>query len=481
MRIAIIGTGYVGLVTGACFAQAGHRVTCVDVDRSKIDLLNKGQVPIYEPGLSELIAQGRRRRALNFSSDARAVAKGVDAVFLAVGTPSIVQDGSADLTNLYDATREIAPALRDGCMVVIKSTVPVGTGEEVQRLIQSLRPDLDFDVASNPEFLRAGCAIEDFKMPDRVVIGVDSERALDALICLYCEMGIEPTRVVATQRRAAELIKYAANGFLATKIAFINEIADLCEKVDARVGDVALGIGLDCRIGRHFLNAGPGFGGSCFPKDARALAKAGKEHGAPMRIIEAVLASNDMRKRSIADKIQAASGGDLRGKTIALLGLTFKAGTDDMRDAPSIALAEALVEGGATVQAYDPVGIERARPLLPDCVRYYRTALDAAQGASAAVIVTEWDEFRHIDLARLKRKMVAPLLIDLRNILSEEHLTRMGYKYCAVGNGTSPSPERALQVGIRSWSKPQVGTYRTKAEITKRAPISVDQKIVAAE
>ena len=327
MRIAIIGTGYVGLVTGACFAQTGHRVTCVDVDQPKINLLNKGKMPIYEPGLSELITKGRQQKALDFSSDARAVAASTEAVFLAVGTPSSGQDGSADLTNLYEAIREIAPALQDGCLVVIKSTVPVGTGEEVQRLIESLRPELDFDVASNPEFLRAGCAIQDFKMPDRVVIGADSERALDALSGLYCAMGIEPTRVVATQRRAAELIKYAANGFLATKIAFINEIADLCEKVDARVGDVALGIGLDCRIGRQFLNAGPGFGGSCFPKDARALAKAGAEHGTPMRIIEAVLASNETRKRSIAAKIRAASGGDLQGKTIALLGLTFKAGT----------------------------------------------------------------------------------------------------------------------------------------------------------
>src|SRR5207237_1394032 len=290
----------------------------------KINLLNKGKMPIYEPGLSELITKGRQQKALDFSSDARAVAASTEAVFLAVGTPSSGQDGSADLTNLYEAIREIAPALQDGCLVVIKSTVPVGTGEEVQRLIESLRPELDFDVASNPEFLRAGCAIQDFKMPDRVVIGADSERALDALSGLYCAMGIEPTRVVATQRRAAELIKYAANGFLATKIAFINEIADLCEKVDARVGDVALGIGLDCRIGRQFLNAGPGFGGSCFPKDARALAKAGAEHGTPMRIIEAVLASNETRKRSIAAKIRAAGGGDLQGTPIAVLVLEFK-------------------------------------------------------------------------------------------------------------------------------------------------------------
>jgi len=481
MRIGIIGTGYVGLVTGACFAQAGHRVTCVDVDRSKIDLLNKGEVPIFEPGLSELITQGRRRRMLGFSSDARAVAAGADAVFLAVGTPSRSMDGAADLTNLFSATSEIAPALRDGSLVIVKSTVPIGTGEQVQRLIQHLRPDLDFDVASNPEFLRAGCAIEDFRMPDRVIIGVDTERALEVLTCLYCEMGIEPARVIATQRRAAELIKYAANGFLATKIAFINEIADLCEAVDARVGDVALGMGLDGRIGGQFLNAGPGFGGSCFPKDARALAMAGKEHGAPMRIIEAVLASNDQRKRSIADKIRQGVGGDLRGKIIALLGLTFKAGTDDMRDAPSIALAQALVEGGATVHAYDPVGIERARVLLPERVRYHRTALDAARGASAAVIVTEWDEFRRIDLGRLKRTMAAPLLIDLRNMLSKEQLGRLGIKYIGIGNGASRPGDLERQVAIPNWSKPHIGGYGTTTKSPKRPGISLDQKILAAE
>jgi UDPglucose 6-dehydrogenase len=476
MRIAIIGTGYVGLVTGACFAQAGHRVTCVDVDRPKIKLLNKGKMPIYEPGLSELITMGRQHKALGFSSDAPAVAASTEAVFLAVGTPSSGQDGSADLTNLYEAVREIAPALQDGCLVVIKSTVPVGTGEEVQRLIESLRPELDFDVASNPEFLRAGRAIDDFKMPDRVVIGADSERALDALTGLYCAMGIEPRRVVATQRRAAELIKYAANGLLATKIAFINEIADLCEKVDARVGDVALGIGLDCRIGRQFLDAGPGFGGSCFPKDARALAKAGEEHGTPMRIIEAVLASNEMRKRSIAAKIRAASGGDLQGKIIALLGLTFKAGTDDMREAPSIDLVQALIEDGAIVHAYDPVGIERAKPLLPECVRYHRTAMDAASGAAAAVIVTEWDEFRHLDLARLKRRMAEPLLIDLRNMLSAEHVTGAGFKYCAIGNGISPSRDHAFKV----WSKPRAATYRTGNGTSRRPSISLNPKVVAA-
>jgi UDPglucose 6-dehydrogenase len=449
MRIAMIGTGYVGLVTGACFAEAGHRVTCVDVDRAKVTMLRAGSVPIYEPGLAEIIADGRRRKRLDFSLDAKAAVARADAVFIAVGTPSRESNGHADLSNLTAAIAATAPALRRGCLVVIKSTVPVGTGDQVQHMIERMRPGLDFEVASNPEFLRAGCAIADFKSPDRVVIGAESAWSLAVLSNLYRAMGIDGGRIVATQRRSAELIKYAANGFLATKIAFINEIADLCENVDARVGDVALGIGLDCRIGRQFLDAGPGFGGSCFPKDARALAKTGEDRGTPMRIIETVLASNDRRKHSMAGKVRAATGGDLRGKRIALLGLTFKADTDDMRDAPSIALAQALVEGGATVHAYDPVGIERARPLLPESVRYHRTAFDAAHRADVAVVVTEWDEFRRMDLARLKREMAAPLLVDLRNIFSEEQLRRGGFKYFGIGNGSSSSHDHAAD----GWSR----------------------------
>jgi UDPglucose 6-dehydrogenase len=462
----MIGTGYVGLVTGACFAEAGYRVTCVDVDRAKIATLNKGKVPIYEPGLAEIIEEGRRKNTLEFSAEPAAIAATADTIFLAVGTPSKESDGHADLSNLDHAVAEIAPALRRGCLVVIKSTVPVGTGDRIEAMIGRLRPDLDFDVASNPEFLRAGSAIMDFKTPDRVVIGAQSERASALLMKLYGAMGVADSRIVATQRRSAELIKYAANGFLATKIAFINEIADLCENVEARVGDVALGIGLDRRVGRQFLNAGPGFGGSCFPKDGRALVKTGEDFGTPMRIIETVLASNERRKRSIADKIREASGGDLRGRKIALFGLTFKADTDDMRDAPSIALAHALIEGGAAVHAYDPVGIECARPLFPASVRYYSTAFAAARGAHAAVIVTEWNEFRHIDLSRLKREMATPLLIDLRNIFPEEQMRRSGFKYYGVGNGIFSLDHRTLRPEV--WSKLRTKIRRAREESGKQ-------------
>jgi UDPglucose 6-dehydrogenase len=439
MKIAMIGTGYVGLVTGACFAQTGHQVTCSDVDCAKVAMLNSGEVPIYEPGLVEIIAEGRRNATLRFSSKVQATVAAAEAVFLTVGTPSIASDGHADLSSLYQAIGDIAPALRPGCLVVVKSTVPVGTGDEIDDMIRKLRPGLAFEVASNPEFLRAGCAITDFTAPERVVIGAESDQASTTLRRLYIAMGIGSTRIITTQRRSAELIKYAANGLLATKIAFINEIADLCESVGARVGDVALGIGLDSRIGKQFLSPGPGFGGSCFPKDAKALAKAGQEHGTPMRIIEAVLASNERRKRSNAAKVQAAGGGDLREKTIALFGLTFKAGTDDVRDSPSIALAHALVEGGATVHAYDPVGNERARPLLPECVRYHATAMEAARGAHIAVVVTEWDEFRELDFTILKQRMVTPLLVDLRNMFSKEELARCGFQYWSVGRGNSSS------------------------------------------
>jgi UDPglucose 6-dehydrogenase len=445
MRIGIIGTGYVGLVTGACFAQAGHLVTCVDVDRSKVAMLNKGEVPIYEPGLAEVIAEGRREKTLHFSADPKAAAAAADIIFIAVGTPSKESDGHADLSNLYRAVREVGPVLRRGCLIVIKSTVPVGTCDKIAGVIESLRSDSAFEVASNPEFLRAGCAIHDFKVPDRVVIGAQSESALATLRRLYHDMGIENSRIVATERRSAELIKYAANGFLATKIAFINEIADLCENVDARVADVAMGIGLDRRIGRQFLDAGPGFGGSCFPKDARALARIGEDHGTPMRIIEAVLASNNLRKQSIAAKVRAAGGGDLRGKKVALFGLTFKPGTDDMRDAPAITLAQALVDGGAAVHAYDPVGNERAKALLPKSVRYHPTALGAARGADMAVVVTEWDEFHQLDLALLRRQMAAPVLVDLRNMFSEERLTRNGFRYCGIGNGGASLQGRAMR------------------------------------
>jgi UDPglucose 6-dehydrogenase len=479
MNIAMIGTGYVGLVTGACFAQAGHRVTCVDVDRAKIALLNKGDIPIYEPGLAKAIAEGRRSKTLVFSCDVKAAAAGANTIFVAVGTPSRESDGHADLSSLYDVIEKIAPVLRHGSIVVVKSTVPVGTGDEIQDIIERLRPGLAVEVASNPEFLRAGCAISDFQTPDRVVIGAECDRALATLRSLYHDMGIEGGRIVATQRRSAELIKYAANGFLATKIAFINEIADLCESVDARISDVALGIGLDPRIGRHFLNAGPGFGGSCFPKDAMALARTGEDCGTPMRIIEAVLASNDSRKRSIPEKIRMAGGGDLRNKRVALLGLTFKAGTDDMREAPSIALAQALVAGGATVQAYDPVGIERARPLLPSSVRYHESALGAVHGAHMAVVVTEWDEFRDLDFAAMKKRMASPVLVDLRNILPEERLARSGFRYWGIGRGGAWLKGGGLSMPLRERLVNGSG-YRSRREAeTRRLPFT--QRIAAAE
>jgi UDPglucose 6-dehydrogenase len=434
MRIAVIGTGYVGLVSGACFAQAGYLVTCVDVDRAKVASLTKGRLPIYEPGLTEVITEARCKGTLFFSSDTKAAASIADIIFIAVGTPPREFDGHADLSDLHLVVATIAPVLREGCLVVVKSTVPVGTGDRIEEMIRWLRPDLRFDVASNPEFLRAGCAVGDFKQPDRVVIGVESKRPMAILAGVYANVGIDSARLLETQRRSAELIKYAANGFLATKIAFINEIADLCENLDAQVREVALGIGLDTRIGPQFLSAGPGFGGSCFPKDARALARTGEECGARMSIIETVLASNDRRKRAIVKKIRTASGEDLRGKRVALLGLTFKAGTDDMREAPSIALAETLIEEGASIHAYDPVGMARAASLLPSSVRYHGSALEAARRADVLVVVTEWDEFRHLDLVRLKREMATPLLVDLRNMFSEEQLTRLGFAYCGIGH-----------------------------------------------
>src|SRR3954454_10096237 len=433
MRIAVIGTGYVGLVSGACFAQAGYQVTCVDADRAKVARLAKGRVPIYEPGLTEVITEARRKRTLFFSSDTKAAASTADIIFVAVGTPPRELDGHADLSDLHLVIANIAPVLREGCLVVVKSTVPVGTGDRIEEIIRRLRPGLEFDVAANPEFLRAGCAVGDFRKPDRVVIGAESKRAKAVLAGVYVTLGIENTRILATQRRSAELIKYAANGFLATKIAFINEIADLCENVDAHVREVAMGIGLDPRIGPQFLSAGPGFGGSCFPKDARALARTGEECGARMSIIETVLASNDRRKRTVVEKIRQATGDDLHGKRITLLGLTFKAGTDDMRDAPSIALAETLIEEGANVNAYDPAGMKRAASLLPSSVRYHGSAFDAARGADVLIVVTEWEEFRHLDLVRLKREMATPLLVDLRNLFSEEQMTSLGFVYCGVG------------------------------------------------
>jgi UDPglucose 6-dehydrogenase len=432
MRVAMIGTGYVGLVSGACFADFGHDVTCVDKDTGKIAALTRGEVPIYEPGLTELVAANARAGRLKFTNDLPGAVKGADAVFIAVGTPSRRGDGHADLSFVYDAAREIAGSLGGFTVVITKSTVPVGTGDEVERIIREAKPKAEFAVVSNPEFLREGAAIQDFKHPDRVVVGSDDARARDVMTALYRPLYLNRSPILFTDRRTAELIKYAANAFLATKITFINEIADLAEKVGADVQEVARGIGLDNRIGSKFLHAGPGFGGSCFPKDTVALLKTGLDHETPLRIVEAVVAVNDARKRAMARKVASALGGELRGKTVAVLGLTFKPNTDDMREAPSIPLITALQDMGAKVRVYDPTGIEQAKPLLSN-VAFCKDAYDCAQGASALVIVTEWEQFRALDFARLKKVMERPVLVDLRNIYPPEEVARHGFVYESVG------------------------------------------------
>ena len=432
MRVAMIGTGYVGLVSGACFADFGHDVTCVDKDAAKIAALTRGEVPIYEPGLNDLVAANTRAGRLKFTNDLPAAVKAADAVFIAVGTPSRRGDGHADLSFVYDAAREIAAALDGFTVVITKSTVPVGTGDEVERIIREARSDAEFAVVSNPEFLREGAAIQDFKHPDRIVVGSDDARARDVMTELYRPLYLNRSPILFTDRRTAELIKYAANAFLATKITFINEIADLAEKVGADVQEVARGIGLDNRIGSKFLHAGPGFGGSCFPKDTVALLKTGQDHDAPLRIVEAVVAVNDARKRAMARKVAAALGGELRGKTVAVLGLTFKPNTDDMRESPSIPLITALQDMGAKVRAYDPTGMEQAKPLMAN-VAFCKDAYDCAEGASALVIVTEWEQFRALDFARLKTVMERPVLVDLRNIYRPDEVARHGFVYESVG------------------------------------------------
>jgi len=434
MRVAMIGSGYVGLVSGACFADFGHEVTCVDKDKAKIDALNNGQVPIYEPGLTELVAANVKAGRLKFTMDLAAAVKGADAVFIAVGTPSRRGDGHADLTFVYDAAKEIAAAIDGFTVVVTKSTVPVGTGDEVERIIRETRSAVDVAVVSNPEFLREGAAIQDFKHPDRIVVGTDDEKARGVMTELYRPLYLNRSPIMFTGRRTAELIKYAANAFLATKITFINEIADLAEKTGADVQEIARGIGLDNRIGSKFLHAGPGYGGSCFPKDTLALLKTGQDHDAPLRIVEAVVAVNDARKRAMARKVSHALNGDMRGKTVAVLGLTFKPNTDDMREAPSIPLIAALQDMGAQVRAYDPVGMEHSREFLKN-VTYCNDPYDCAQGASALVIVTEWEQFRALDFARLKGTMAKPVLVDLRNIYRPDELARHGFAYEGVGRG----------------------------------------------
>ncbi len=437
MRIAMIGTGYVGLVSGACLADFGHRVTCVDSDGDKIAALRRGEIPIYEPGLDALVAANTAAGRLDVSTDLAAAVADADAVFIAVGTPSRRGDGHADLSYVHAAAREIAAALRGFTVVITKSTVPVGTGDEVERLIREANPEADVAVASNPEFLREGAAIRDFKHPDRIVAGIEDERARKVIDEIYRPLYLNRAPLMYTGRRTAELIKYAANAFLATKITFINEIADLAERVGADVQEVARGIGLDNRIGPKFLHAGPGFGGSCFPKDTRALMQTARDHGVPLRIVEAVLAVNEARKPAMAGKVAAALGGELRGREIGVLGLAFKPNTDDMREAPSIALIAALIAAGAQVRAYDPAAMAQAKAALPD-IRYCRDAYACAEGADALVLVTEWEEFRALDLARLKAAMRRPVMVDLRNVYRPEEMAALGFAYESIGRGARP-------------------------------------------
>ncbi|CAA9359226.1 MAG: UDP-glucose 6-dehydrogenase [uncultured Microvirga sp.] len=437
MRIAMIGSGYVGLVSGACFADFGHVVCCIDNDPAKIAALEQGRMPIFEPGLPELVAQNVRAGRLTFAAGLADAVSRADAVFIAVGTPSRRGDGHADLSFVHQAAREIAAALEGYTAVVTKSTVPVGTGDEVERIIRETRPGAAFAVVSNPEFLREGSAITDFKRPDRIVIGAEDERAKAVMTEIYRPLYLNQAPLVFTSRRTAELTKYAANAFLATKITFINEIADLCEKVGANVQEVARGIGLDNRIGPKFLHAGPGYGGSCFPKDTLALIKTAQDHGAPARIVETVAAVNQERKRAMAQKVVAACGGSVRGRTVALLGLTYKPNTDDMREAPSLAIIAALQEGGATVRAYDPEGMGQARQILEGVV-YAEDPYACAAGADALVIVTEWNAFRALDLDRIKGSMRHPVLVDLRNIYRPEDMVRQGFTYESVGRPNSP-------------------------------------------
>jgi len=434
MRIAMIGTGYVGLVSGACLSEFGHTVVCVDKLAEKIAALRNGEIPIYEPGLDEVVAANVRAGRLSFETDIRRAVKDADAVFIAVGTPSRRGDGHADLTYVHNAAEEIAAAIEHYTVVVTKSTVPVGTSREVEAIIRRVNPKAEFDMASNPEFLREGSAIEDFRRPDRVVVGCDTDRAREVMREVYRPLYLNETPIVFTSRESSELIKYAANAFLATKITFINEMADLCEKVGADVQDVAKGIGLDGRIGGKFLHAGPGFGGSCFPKDTLALRKTAQDVGARTRIVEAVVEVNDARKLRMAQKIEAAFGG-VKGKTIAILGLTFKPNTDDMRDAPSLVIVPDLQGKGATIRAFDPEGAREARKLLN--IELCKDAYDALDGADGVVILTEWNEFRALDMARAKSLLRAPLMVDLRNIYRPAQMAAAGFTYVSVGKATA--------------------------------------------
>ena len=432
MRIAMIGTGYVGLVSGACFSEFGVTTVCVDKDAEKIARLKDGKMPIYEPGLDELVAKNVHAGRLSFTTDLASAVAGADAVFIAVGTPTRPEDGSADLRYVHGVAEEVARGLDGYTVVVTKSTVPVGTGREVEAIVRRTRPDADFDIASNPEFLREGSAIGDFMRPDRVVIGAESERAREIMRRLYRPLYLIETPIVMTSVETSELTKYAANAFLATKITFINEMADLCEKVGADVHDVARGIGLDGRIGKKFLHAGPGYGGSCFPKDTMALAQTAAKAGAPTRIVETVIDVNERRKKQMSERIVAACGGSVTGKTIGVLGVTFKPNTDDMRDAPALDILPALQKAGAKIRAYDPEGMEEATKLLPG-VEWCRDAYDALAGADAATVITEWNEFRALDFARMRSVMKGRVVVDLRNVYNPDEVVAAGFSYSSIG------------------------------------------------
>ena len=434
MRIAMIGSGYVGLVSGACLADFGHDVICIDKNEEKIAALRQGVMPIFEPGLAELVAKNVREGRLSFSTSLSDGVKKADAVFIAVGTPSRRGDGHADLTYVYAAAEEIAREIAGYTVIVTKSTVPVGTGDEVEAIIRKTRPDADFAVVSNPEFLREGAAIGDFKRPDRIVVGTDDPRAREVMKEIYRPLYLNEPPLVFTARRTSELIKYAANAFLAVKITFINEIADLCEQVGANVQEVARGIGLDNRIGAKFLHAGPGYGGSCFPKDTQALVKTGQDFGSPLRIVETVVDVNDRRKEKMAAKIIKACGGSVKGKTIAILGLAFKPNTDDMREAPSLVIIDELKKAGATIRAFDPEAMEQAKTMV-EGVAFAPNAYDCVAGADALAIVTEWDAFRALDLDRVKTTMKSPIVVDLRNIYRPDDMRKRGFTYASIGRG----------------------------------------------
>ena len=444
MHIAMIGSGYVGLVSGACFADFGHCVTCVDQDAEKIARINDGDMPIYEPGLDRLVASNVAAGRLSFTTDLPAAVRDADVVFIGVGTPERHGDGRADVSHVHSAAREIARAARGFTLIVTKSTVPVGTGDELEGITRKANPHAEFAIVSNPEFLREGAAIDDFKRPDRIVIGLEDERAKPVMEEVYRPLFLNQAPILFTGRRTSELIKYASNAFLAMKITFINEMSDLCEVIGADVQQLAQGVGLDRRIGPKFLHAGPGYGGSCFPKDTVALARTAQDHGRPLRLVETTVSINGMRKRAIADRIIAAAGGTVRGKVVGLLGLTFKPNTDDIREAPALSIAQALIDAGARVRAFDPEGMAAMARVLPN-IDYANSPYDAAAGATALVIVTEWDSFRALDFAELGRRMVAPLLIDLRNVYDPQDVEQEGFVYVGLGRARDKATPPLLE------------------------------------